>query len=107
MNKNTRKLLVLVLIATLSIILTLIFRANKNNKSAEISIDQNIENKEEIDELEISYIDSLKEHFIRQMYKGEKGLEDSDIIESKYEKWKEDNKELLEEIKVEVIDDDE
>ena len=105
--KKTRKLLVPVLIATLAIILTLVFRYNKNNKPVELGIEQNIENKEVIDELEVSYIDSLKEHFIRQMYKGEKGLEDSDIIESKYEKWKEDNKELLEEIKVEVIDDDE
>ena len=107
MNKKTRKLLVLVFIATLALILTLVFLANKKNKPAELSIEQEIENREDIDELEISYIDSLKEHFIRQMYKGEKGLEDSDIIESKYEKWKEDNKELLEEIKVEVIDDDE
>jgi uncharacterized ion transporter superfamily protein YfcC len=107
MNKKTRTLLVLVLIVALAVTLTLVFRANKNNKPSEISIDQKIENKVNIDEMDVSYIDSLKEHFIRQMYKGEKGLEDSDIIESKYEKWKEDNKELLEEIKVEVIDDDE
>lgn len=104
MNKKTRKLLVLVLIATLAIILTIVFLFNKNNKPQRE--EQNIENKEDIDELEVSYIDSLKEHFIRQIYKGEKGLEDSDIIEYKYEKWKEDNKEILEEIKVEVIDDD-
>ena len=107
MNKKTRKLLVLILIASLALILTIVLLFNKNNKPAELIIEQNIENKEDIDELEVSYIDSLKEHFIRQIYKGEKGLEDSDIIEYKYEKWKEDNKELLEEIKVEVIDDDE
>ena len=105
--KKTRKLLVLILIATLAIILTIVFLINKNNKPAELSIEQKIENKEDIDEQEIAYIDSLKEHFIRQLYKEENGLEDSKIIEYKYEKWKEDNKELLEQVKVEVIDDDE
>ena len=107
MNKKTRKSLLLVLIATLVLILIVVFIAKKNNKPAELNIEQKIENKKVIDEMEASYVDSLKEHFIRQIYRDEKGLEDSDIIESKYEKWKEDNKELLEEIKVEVIDDDE
>ena len=105
--KKTRKLLVLVLIATLAIILTIVFLINKNNKPAELSIEQKIENKKKLDEQEVAYIDSLKEHFIRQMYIGEKCLEDSSIIEYKYEKWKEDNKELLDQIKIEVIDDDE
>ena len=107
MNKKTRKILTLVLIGTIGLILTIVFLFNKNKNPAELSVEEKIENKENIDELEESYIDSLKEHFIRQIYKGEKGLEDFEIIESNYEKWKEDNKELLEEIKVEVIDDDE
>ncbi len=105
MNKKTRKLLVL-LIATLALIFTLVFLVNKNNKPAELSIEEKIENKEVIDEMEDSYVDSLKEHFIRQLYIQEYGLENSVIIENKYEKWKEDNKEYLEQIKVEVIDDE-
>ena len=105
MNKKTRKLLVL-LIATLALIFTLVFLVNKNNKATELSIEEKIDNKEVIDEMEDSYVDSLKEHFIRQLYIQEYGLENSVIIENKYEKWKEDNKEYLEQIKVEVIDDE-
>lgn len=106
MYKKTRKLLILFLIVALGLILTLVFLTNKSNNPAELSIEQRIDNKEDIDELELTYIDSLKEHFIRQMYKEEKGLEDSTIIEYKYEKWKEDNKEYLEQIKVDVLDDE-
>ena len=106
MNKKTRKSLVLILIVILILVISLVFVANRKNKPAEISIEQNIENQKVLDEQQVSYIDSLKEHFIRQLYVQEKDLEDSLIIEYRYEKWKEDNKEYLDQIKIEVLDDE-
>ena len=86
MNKKTRKILLLVLIPTIVLIIALVFVANRINKPAEVHIEQNIENETVLDEQEIAYIDSLKEHFIRQLYIETSGLKDSLIIESKYEK---------------------
>ena len=106
MNKKTRKILLLVLIPIIALIIAFVFFANRKNKPAEVSIEQNIENETALDEMELSYIDSLKEHFIRQMYIETSGLKDSLINESKYEKWKEDNKEYLDEIKIEVLEDE-
>lgn len=106
MNKKTRKLLLMVLLPTLALIIALVFFANRKNKPAESNIEQNIENEMVLDEMEVSYLDSLKEHFIRQIYLEAAGLEDSNIVESEYEKWKEDNKEYLEQIKVEMLDDE-
>ena len=106
MNKKTRKLMVLVLLPTLALIIAIVFFTNRKNKPAESNIELNIENKKVLDEQEVSYVDSLKEHFIRQIYIEAVGLEDSNIVEAEYEKWKEDNKEYLEEIKVEVLDDE-